>query len=238
MQQLESESVLFKNRLERTTKLVDRGSSTQDELDLARSNWESISARLAAAEARRDEIIAGPRSEQIEAQQAIVSALEASLTEMDIQLDDCILTAPYSGTLSARLVDQGAVVSAGQPVYRLVEDQSLEFHVGLPISAVSGLRDHSTLDILVEGTSLAGHVTRRLPVLNTLTRTQTVILDLTSRDGIVPGQTGELLLEERIEHEGFWVPNTALQVGVQGLWICYIAKSGTSDASSHHSRSS
>lgn len=52
------------------------------------------------------------------------------LAKLDIQLEDSILVAPYSGTLSARLLDQGAVVSAGQPVFRIVEDQSLEFHVG------------------------------------------------------------------------------------------------------------
>lgn len=93
--------------------------------------------------------------------------------------------------------------------------------------------ERSTLDVLMDGRSRTAQVTRKLPVLNTSTRTQTVILTLATADGVVPGQTGELLLEERIEQRGYWVPNTALQEGIQGLWTCYVATPGNTSEDDH-----
>ena len=223
VKQLQSESILQENRLDRTKRLVERNTSTQDDLDLAQANWDSISARLAAAEARRDEIVAGPRAEKIEAQSAMVDALQAALDEIDVQLEDCVLKAPFAGTLSARLLDPGAVVSAGQPVFRIVESNALEFHVGLPLSAIPSIEQSSTTNLEIDSATYAAEVDRLLPTLNVATRTRTVILKIHESAKLVPGQTGKLLLDETIEQQGFWIPNTALQEGFQGLWSCYVA---------------
>lgn len=58
--ELRSEEELRHNRFLRSKSLFKRGAITQDELDQAEAFWKSQEARVSAAEARRDQLVAGP----------------------------------------------------------------------------------------------------------------------------------------------------------------------------------
>lgn len=58
-------------------------------------------------------------SAKTSAQTAEVEGLKASLLSKSLEVDDCILRAPFSGEVADRLIDPGAYVRPGNPVVRL-----------------------------------------------------------------------------------------------------------------------
>ena len=61
-----------------------------------------------------------------------MAQLQARLAGLDIDLDKKRPEAPFAGTVAARTSDEGTVVSAGQTILRLVENDRLQARIGVP----------------------------------------------------------------------------------------------------------
>ena len=72
--------------------------------------------------------------------QARQAAAEATLSEAQSTLDDLTITAPSRGTIVARFVDQGEVVTAGSPLFDLVNLDRLYLQVYVPETQIGRLR--------------------------------------------------------------------------------------------------
>ena len=103
-----------------------------------------------------------------------------------------------SAGVSIRHIDEGAVVAAGQPVFRLVEDGRLEARVGVPQDAAAGIAVGDQLPVSTEGSRVTAQVSGLLPELDGRTRTTTVVLRLpdTVRGTVRPGQVVRLAVEK------------------------------------------
>lgn len=203
--------------------LVEKGVIAREQFDAADAGVKTWQARLDAAQHHLDELLAGTRPEQIRAQEALVAQFDARLAAIEIDVDKSVLKAPFAGKVARRLVDEGMVVTAGQPLFRLVEDTQPEVHVGLPPFVAAKLTPGRAQLIRIGQTTHQAQVVRILPELDTLTRTVLTVLTLsTSHKGlVVPGQVARLALEETIDTPGFWLPLTALTKGERGLWSCF-----------------
>lgn len=216
--------------------LYQEGAISLEQLDEANAEVSTLQARLDEAKSQRAELEAGTRSEQIEAQNALIQQFDANLANLDIDLDKSTLFAPFAGKVSARLLDQGSTISAGQPVLTLVEDDRLEAHIGIPATAAPSVRLGSLQNLQVGEKTFQAKVISILPELDSATRTLTVVLSLdkTASKNLVPGQVANLSLSERVAAEGYWLPTTALIGGDSGLWSCY-ALGEISDSGAGHS---
>lgn len=76
----------------------------------------------------------------IEECQARHAAAEATLAEAQSTLDDLTITAPTTGTIVARFVDQGEVVTSGTPLFDLVNLDRLYLQVYVPETEIGRLR--------------------------------------------------------------------------------------------------
>jgi RND family efflux transporter MFP subunit len=221
---LAAEHKLARSRHLRNETLFERGTLSRDAFNESLATSQSLAAQLAAAVATRDRLESGTRQEQLDAQAATLQAAEAARDEVNVQLRESTLLAPFAGTIAARRVDEGTVVSPGQTIFELVESEALEFRVGLPQEIVDWLITQrsvpQTLSIGSEHRSAT--LKRVLPTLHSATRTRTLVFELGNVPGLVPGQTGELLLSLSVEEEGLWLPNSALASGVRGLWSCHV----------------
>lgn len=72
------------------------------------------------------------REEDIDAQQAAVRGLEGRVVEAKLQLDDCILRAPYDGVIAQRFVDEGQNVRAKDPIVKFQDVDEVEIAVDVP----------------------------------------------------------------------------------------------------------
>ncbi len=217
---LQSRRDLQSNNLARRQELIRERAISAEELDATQFNLQSASADLAAAQQELAELQAGSREEEILAQRAVVEQLRAALRAMEIEIEDSRLAAPFAGTIARRLIDEGTVVAAGAPVVRLVDDLHLEAHIGVSVDAVDGLVIGDNYELACEAGPVAARLRAVLPEVNRSTRTRMAVFDLQSLEDHRPasGEMARVEIEQRVSYDGYWVPATALQRGLRGLW--------------------
>ena len=154
----------------------------QAELALARQAYarlERLRKSAAFNQARFDDArqeVAIAKAEADEAETAIASA-EANLRLARINLHNAQVWAPYSGVVTERLTEVGAYVKLGDPVIRVIGDQTLEVEAEVPFLYLSGLGTGTEIEIsLDDGTKHRAKVRAVVPAENPLTRTRTVRL--------------------------------------------------------------
>lgn len=217
-------------RHERRQELRRRGVIAQEEYDESLYGLQAAKAQRDAAQRRLDEMLAGTRAEQKEAQQAVVSQLDAALDQLDVDLQNSVLTAPYSGLVARRHLDEGTVVAAGTAVLRLIEDGRLEAHIGLPPEVAAEVFVGEGHEIIVGERTYEAEVDAVLPELDAATRTRTAIFLLppNAKSVLVPGQIARVAIRQEQRGEGYWLPTSALDRGVRGLWSCLVARPDSS----------
>jgi RND family efflux transporter MFP subunit len=219
--EIEQQLALARLQRDRRQDLYTQGAISREELDQAAYGSSALEKRLAQAQSQLEELNAGTRVEQLEAQAARVQQLNASIRQLDVELDKSVLLAPFDAIVSTRSVDEGVVVASGQAVLSVVEAETLEAHVGVPPAVADTLAVGQVLELSVGNRTTPATVTALLPELDTTSRTVTVILGLTAADFTV-GQTVRLPVSTTQNTEGIWLPTTALVPSDRGLWSVYV----------------
>lgn len=224
VRQLNAQLQLARQKSNRREALYHQGAISQEQRDEAFNETSTLQARLDSVQSQLDELLAGTRSEQIEAQQALIEQQDAKIANLAIEQEKSILRAPFAGTISDQLADVGTVLGAGQAIFKVVEDNQLEAHIGIPASAASVIQIDDIFTLQVEQTTYQTQVTSILPELDPQTLTVTIVLKLDQTDSTasVPGQVAELQLTETIKSPGYWLPITALVETDRGLWSSYV----------------
>ncbi len=158
----------------------------------------------------------------LQAAEAKRMELRAALAQIDVDLEKSKLVAPFAGTVSARLVDEGTVVAAGSPVVRFRESDEREAVIGVPRSVP--IEVGSTQELILDGRAFEAQVTALVDDVDARTRTVTAFLDLPDELQAADGQVIDLVHRRRVVDSGFWVPTTALTAGLRGMWTVYSVK--------------
>ena len=208
---------------QRRQQLYNAGAISLELLNEATTEAKSYEARVKQAHNKLKELKAGARVESIAAQQAAVEEIDATLASLNLDLEKSILKAPFAGTIAQRLVDEGTIVSAGQPIVSLVE-QALEARIGVPVAVASQLSPGSEHQLEIGSRNYSATVQSILPQLDSNSRTTTVVfsLDNSATSQVRLGQVAQLKLTETVSESGYWLPTTALTRGINGLWTCYV----------------
>lgn len=84
-----------------------------------------------AAKAQYDQALAGARSEDKAAANALVLQAKGANAEVDAYLEETKIRAPIAGEVSVKLVEEGEVVGSGMPVVAVtdLEDSWAVFHL-------------------------------------------------------------------------------------------------------------
>ena len=224
MRDLEEQLRLQQVQRTRRESLYTQGAISREELDEFSFGEGSLQARLDQSRSQLEELQNGTRPEQVMAQQALVRQLDAAIADVDVTVAKSTLRAPFSGVISAKQVDEGTVVGAGQSVLRLLEDATPEARVGMPVRVIDQVRIGEEKTVFLGSRPYAATVSAILPEVEAQTRTQTVVLALESAAAseASSGQTVRVNLQESIPTEGIWLPTAALTQGIRGLWTCYV----------------
>lgn len=221
-QSLSAERDIARIRLSRREQLVRTNAVSREEYDEALYNYQAAAARADVAAQTLDELEAGTRREQVDAQRAQVAAIEARLADIKHELDDAVLLAPFTGCIAQRRLDEGAVISVGAPVFDLIESDALEAWVGVPPATARKVTVGAELIVRIDGVDRRATVQSVRPELDSETRTQNVVLCLQDADGLVAGQVARVGVREPVDMAGFWTPTAALTPGQRGLWAVYV----------------
>ena len=110
---------------------------------------------------------------------ARAQALRAATRVQQLRLVQTQVLAPDRGVISARLATVGAVVPAGQELFRLIRQGRLEWRAEAAATDLAALKPGQTVRItLAGGEAVAGTVRMVAPTVDTATRNGLVYVDL------------------------------------------------------------
>ena len=193
---------------------ADREMATLRKDRLAELEAEGLASKQAYDEARLAE----------QALSAARDAVQARLSNAQLDLEKSTLKAPYSGHIAQRFVNEGAVVAAGTPVLRLVAESSKEVHVGVPLEFKAQLQIGRYYQLQIDGLPVTGTLRAIRTDVDASTLTVTAVIVLPAESTAFVGSTARLMLDEVIPIQGGWLPISALIEGDKGLWNVLTAK--------------
>jgi RND family efflux transporter MFP subunit len=129
--------------------------------------------------------------------QAELLAANARLARASLEVDDCILRAPFDGEVAERFLDPGAFARPGSPVLTVIQREQVRILLDVPETdfAVVAEGAEAKIRFLALGTSITGRVARRAPAADSGTRTVHAEIDLPDARRSTPvGTTAELTL--------------------------------------------
>jgi len=153
-----------------------------------------------------------------QALEAQVDAVQAQLDSIDIDLNKSVLRAPYTGVIADRYLDEGAVVSPGTPVVKLVETDRREAHIGVAVEHVDLLTPGSEHELILRQQPLQAELLAVRPDVNPVTRTATAVFALPPDVKALDGEPIMLDLPQLVPMRGGWLPISALLEGQRGVW--------------------
>jgi HlyD family secretion protein len=148
--QREADLVKAQTLLDKRSAVVCLGGVTQQDYDDALKDRDAAAAQLEAARQILRKDINGPRKEDIWASRANVAAAKAALSQAKTQLSYTKLYAPSAGIIQTRVVEPGAVVSAGQTVFALALDSPKWVWAYLEETDLGRVRAGMKADILTD----------------------------------------------------------------------------------------
>jgi len=117
--------------LERVRSLVSKGYVARQELDNAQLAYDLAEAQSVAVTNQLSLVRQGARSEVLDAMEAQIKQGEATLAQQRLQLENTVVRAPFSGYISRRSVDPGALVSTSTPLGTLVHSDTVKVFVNI-----------------------------------------------------------------------------------------------------------
>ena len=117
----EEAAKLAKDTYERVQKLYSDGVLPLQKRDEAETQMKASRAQADAAKAQLDQAVAGARSEDKDAANALVMQARGANAEVDAYLEETKIRAPISGEVSQKLVEEGEVVGSGMPVVAITD---------------------------------------------------------------------------------------------------------------------
>ncbi|MCE7030592.1 HlyD family secretion protein [Jiella avicenniae] len=138
--------------LDRTRQLLQRGTTSQQQLDQGTAAVESGKAALGAARAQvaaADAAISHARSSVV-AVRAQIAAAEATKERIEADIADSTLRSPRSGRIQYRVAQPGEVVGAGGAVLNLVDLTDVFMTFFLPTEAAGRVAVGSEVRIVLD----------------------------------------------------------------------------------------
>ena len=221
VKEVESNLNLVQTKLRRRESLFQEGAIAREQVDELASQEKSLINQLKAAQNRVRDLEAGAIPQTRRGGKARVENVRASLESLQVDLADSELRAPYEGTISKRLRDEGAILNTGEPVFELLTSGALEAEIFLPPDKARSLTSMPTVDLFTEGKTYPAKLTKLLPTVSTDSGTQAVLLSLPPNPELKAGQLVRVKLASEQVRDGYWIPTTALLPGERGLFVCY-----------------
>ena len=189
---------LADSTVDRQIALLEKGHVSSQRVDEARAQANTALARIQAATANAD--------------------------ALRVQIDLSRIEAPYDGTITARMADEGAIAGPGQPVFELVETGNLEARLGLTAKLAGRLEVGKVYELSSDQGPVLATLRSVTGVIEANNRTVTTLFDIENANAVAAGAVVRLSMVQDIDEPGLWLPISALTESDRGLWSIYIAR--------------
>ncbi len=231
--QAESQRDLAKITTERYTKLVARGAVARQDADTQDSNYKTSEALVQAQEAN------------VRAADDNVRQSQANLERVIALQDFKSVKAPFTGIVTVRNVDAGALISAsgagqgaspmslggpqaanGNEMFRVAQIGTIRILTSVPQANAPGIRIGMPTELTLTefpGRRFSGKVTRTSSALDPNSRTLLVEVQVPNRDGkLLPGMYADVHFRDHRDSPPLLVPGDTLMTTNSGLQVAVL----------------
>ncbi len=229
VRQLEESANFAKSDLERITQLVESGSLPGEALDKARVEYVAEQAKLSAAKRNLEMLEAGYTRTAIAVQEAVVKEADAKLDLARARFGECVILAPFSGTITRVHVRAGDMAAPRAPLLEMADLSSLVIRVAVPEAHVSAVQEGTAAAISLDALPdrrFTAKVTRVYPELDRRMRTRTVELVLGEQAALIPGMFARVRLVLESVDGAVTVPLQAVSTTPAGTQVVYVVVDG------------
>lgn len=129
----------------------------------AEGQYRVAEAAVAVAQARLDDLLAGPRPEQVAVAEAAVAQAEAQLRVVQVQLAKATLQSPINGVVLHQELRAGEVAAPAATILTLADLSEVSLDVYVPENRIGWVRLGQAVQVTVDsfpGRTFAGRVSR------------------------------------------------------------------------------
>ncbi len=213
MIQAQANAAYSKTNAARYERLAPAGVASQQELEKEKAQATVDEANVAVAKAN-------------------VAAQHANIERL-VQLKSFArVTAPFGGTITARMIDRGALVTAGNatPLFRLAATDPVRVFVQAPQDVATVVRVETPAHVTVRefaGRVFDGKIAHAAGALDPTTRTMMTEIRVPNPNGeLLAGMYAQVSLTLPTPHRVYEVPATALMSDAKGVRVATVGPGG------------
>jgi len=172
---LEEEEVAIAKEAARLNAMLDGGFVPQNDVDLKKAEAAKTSAQILSEKAK--------------------------LLGTSLEVNDCVMRAPFEGEIADRFADPGAFAKPGVAILSIVDRSTVRIAADVPetdfgdVDVGTPVRIHM-LAMLGPEATITAPITRRVPAADPITRTVHVEIDVPDPNRVIPvGTTAELTVD-------------------------------------------
>jgi RND family efflux transporter MFP subunit len=170
------------------------------------------------------------KAADLKLKQADVDAAQAGVQRYTDLKAFCLVTAPFDGTISARDIDVGDLISSGKELFRLSDTRRLRVYVRVPQSSTPGLAPGGEADIIVPekpGHKYPAKIIRTAGVIDATSRTLLTELDVdNSQNEIIAGSYAQVSFHDISADPLLVLPSNTLLFRAEGPQVGVVGANG------------
>lgn len=212
--QAQANLAFAKQSLERARNMVQNGVASQQELDQRQTETNVGEANVTVAV-------------------AAVDAQKANLRRLAQLKGFARVMAPFSGTVTSRTIERGALVTAGNgsPMFKVAAMDPVRVFVQVPQDVAPNIRIELPAQVTVReyaGRTFDGKVARAAGALDPATRTMTTEVRVPNpKSELLPGMYAQAALTLPTPHKVYELPATAILNDASGIRVATVTPEGT-----------
>ena len=215
--------------LDRTQSLVKSGTLPAEMKEKAEVDYTKCKTQFEAAKEKLHMLKTGATPTEIAVLQAIVTEAAARQNMAQAKLDECLISAPFSGIITQVYVRPGDMAIPRHPLLKMMDPKSLIVRAGLPENCATDLRTGATASVQLDaypGQTYNAKVERIYPRLESNSRTRLVELRITDSVELIPRMFARITLTGRIIENAIMVPSEAIVATPRGDQVLFVAQDG------------
>ncbi len=164
-----------------------------------------------------------------EADEALCNAEKDNWQMQETMLGYLKVTAPFSGIITERNVNPGALVSAttkDKPLLELKEESQLRLQVDIPEALANNLKNKDSINFYVDalqGKKLTGYINRSSKNINSQFRSERMEIDVNNKNGLLtPGMFANVEIFSKGDSSAMIVPKTAVVISTERKYVLVV----------------
>jgi HlyD family secretion protein len=212
---------------QRMEKLFSEGAVAEQQFEQAKNQFEIAEAQYQSANESYKLVMEGASSQDIKTVEAQVRQAQSALELVQSQLNNTVVRAPISGSVTSINAKTGELVSSAMPLLVIVDTSELYLATGISEKEVGSVYIGQEADVFIDAfpqKTFPGEVTYKGVMVDPSTKTMEIKIKITNNGGIEipPGVFARGNITIKKETNTIIIPSSALVRKRDGVYVFVI----------------